>query len=116
MYRCSVCIRFSFPLASVHAGSFNLHVRAANQAVVCAPARPSVLSAVSRQSRALTNFQKAGHDRLPSASLRAVQQPTWSWSVISSLSKVALHDVMLRSEGIMVPGDGTAGYLLLTSL
>lgn len=33
-----------------------------------------------------------------------------------SPSTVALQDVTLESEGIMAPGDGTAGCLLLTSL
>lgn len=48
---------------------------------------PLLLSAVSHQSRALTNFGKPGRDRLHSASLRAVKQPTWSCSVISPCQK-----------------------------
>lgn len=97
----------------MHIWGFNLHVRETNQAVVCAPACSSALPAVSHQSRALTNFGKPGRDRLHSASLRAVKQPTWSCSVISACQK---HDVMLKSEGTVMPRDGEAGYLILTLL
>lgn len=56
--------------------------------------RPSALSAVPRQSRALTNFGKPGRGRLHRAS-RAVKQPAWSGSVISPCLK---RDVMLKRE------------------
>lgn len=72
----------------MHIWGFNLHIRETNQAIVCAPACPSALSAASHQSRALTNFGKPGRDRLHSASPCAVNQPTWSCSVISPVKSM----------------------------
>lgn len=87
---CSVCIRLSCDivsqrllLASVHSWSLHFHI-----GLLFVPRHVPLHSQLSpTRARALTNFRKPGHDRLPSASLRAVRLPTWSWSVISPCQK-----------------------------